>query len=113
MHFIFSVLANSLALYLAAIFIPGFSVVGGLTAFLIAGAILTVINTVVKPVLKLITGPFIALTLGLFSIVVNALLLYLLDLLSPQVTIQGFLPLLLGTLLIGAVNFVLGVARKK
>lgn len=110
---IFSVLVNAVALYLAAFFIPGFSVMGGIVAFLTAGAILTVINATLRPLMKLILGPFIVLTFGLFVIVINALTLYLLDVLSPQVTIQGYPALLLATLLIGVINLILGFARKK
>lgn len=110
---IFSIFSNAVALYLAAFFIPGFSVMGGIVAFLTAGAILTAINTTLRPLMKLILGPFIVLTLGLFVIVINALTLYLLDVLSPQVTIQGYPALLLATLLMCAVNLILGFARKK
>ncbi|MFH1162055.1 MAG: phage holin family protein [Candidatus Jorgensenbacteria bacterium] len=110
---IFAVFSNTIALLIADYAIPGFSVVGGIVAFLTAGAILTIINTLLRPLLKLFLGPFIVLTLGLFAIVINALTFYLLDVLSPQVTIQGYLPLLLATLLVGAVNLILGFARRK
>lgn len=111
--FIFSIFSNALALYLAATFIPGFSVADGLVAFATAGAILAVLNAFLKPLMKIFLGPFIILTLGLFAIVINAVTLYLLDLLSEAVTISGYLPLLEATLLVSAVNFVLGIARKK
>lgn len=101
------------ALYLAATYIPEFSVSDGIAAYLTAAAILTVINLIVKPILKVVLSPVIALTLGLFMIVINALVLYLLDLLSTAVTINGYLPLLLAALLVGAVNLILGFARKK
>jgi putative membrane protein len=109
---IFHIFTNAVALLVASYFVAGFSVSGGLVALAIAAIILTAINTFIRPILKLLLGPLVILTFGLFTIVINALSLYLLDLWSPAITIQGYLPLLLGTLIVSVVNAVLGLSAK-
>jgi len=109
---IFSVFSNSIALYAAAYFITGFNFLGGFIELIIAGAILSVINIFIRPVLKLILGPLIILTLGLFIIVVNAATLFILDIFSQPLTIQGYIPLLYASLLVGLVNFIISTSGK-
>jgi len=96
--------ANAVALYAAVRFIDGFSVSGGIETYLILGGILMLLNAIVRPIVKLLAGPLIILTLGLFALVVNVLMLALLDFVSDALTIQGYIPLLLGTVLVGLVN---------
>lgn len=76
-------------------------------ALIVAGVVLSLINLAVRPFLRLIFSPLILLTMGLALIAVNMLVLYLLDYLLTSITIDGLLPLLLGTLIISAVNVVL------
>lgn len=109
---IFSVFSNSIALYAAAYFITGFNFSGDFVQLIIAGAILSVINTFIRPVLKLVLGPLIVLTLGLFIIVVNAATLFILDIFSQPLTIQGYIPLLYASLLVGFVNFIISTSGK-
>ncbi len=111
-RFIIHFFANAVAILAAAYFIPGFSFSGDVTALAIAALILTVINTFIRPILKLLLGPLVILTFGLFTIVINALSLYLLDTLSTAITIQGYLPLLLATLIVSVVNAVVGLTAK-
>lgn len=106
------ILSNMLALYAAAYLVTGFQLEGGLVPLFTTAAILTLINMFIRPVVKLLSGPFIMLTLGLFTIVVNALMLFILDKLSDPLTITGYAPLLLGTLIIGVVNLVFGLGSK-
>lgn len=106
-NFIFGTFTNTVALYVATLVVTGFVFQGDLIALAITGAILTVINLLVKPILRLLFGPLILLTLGLFSIVINALTLIILDFFSTPLTIQGYAPLLYGTLIIAAVNLLL------
>jgi putative membrane protein len=109
---ILHVVANAVALYLAVCLIDGFSVSGGAATYLVLGGILMVLNAVVRPIVKLLTGPLIILTLGLFAIIVNALMLALLDFASDALTIQGYIPLILGTVLVGLVNFLFHAGGK-
>ncbi|MEK7465694.1 MAG: phage holin family protein [Patescibacteria group bacterium] len=106
------ILSNMLALYAAAYLVTGFQLEGGFVPLFTTAAILTLINMFIRPVVKLLSGPFIMLTLGLFTIVVNALMLFILDKLSDPLTITGYVPLLLGTLIIGVVNLLFGFGAK-
>ena len=104
---------NAIALYLAAHFVTGFVLTGTLQEIFILALILTVLNFTVKPLLTLILGPVIILTFGIGIIAVNALILYILDIFSQNLTIQTIPALVFGTLIFGAVNFVFHMGRSK
>jgi len=97
--------SNAIGLYLSHRFIEGVVFSGALQDLVVAGIILAVINLVIRPILKLIFGPVIFLTLGLFMFVINAVTLYILDILVDALTIQGYLPLLYASIVIGLLNF--------
>jgi putative membrane protein len=112
MHFLgailLAVLTNLAGLIAAAHYIIGFHlVVTDWKLLLEIAAIFTVLNVVLKPILKLFLGPLIVLTLGVGMILVNAAVLALLDFLTPALSIAGIAPLIEATLLIAAVNFVI------
>lgn len=107
-----TVAANGLGLYLAARFIPGFEFIGTLTELAIAAIVFALINWVIRPLVKLVTSPLIILTLGLFTLVVNLAMLWLLDFITPNLTIQNLTALILGTVLIGFINAVATSFRK-
>ena len=96
--------ANIVALYAAGRFINDFTVPSDIKHLVVAGVALTLINLLVRPILKLILSPIIILTLGLGVIAVNALTLTLLATLLQTVTINGILPLLYATILISFIN---------
>lgn len=108
-HLLFSILSNAIALIAAAYFVPGFFLVKSAAAILVAALLFTGLNLVIKPILKVFFGPFILISLGIFLIIINALLLKILDFFSPQLTIEGYLPLLYATIIISVVNFVLTI----
>lgn len=109
---IFHIFSNAVALYAAAHFIGGFLFVGNIIELVVAAAILTLINLLLKPILKLLLGPLIVLTFGLFVIVINAITLYILDIISQPLTIQGYLPLIYASLLIGLINLIINTGGK-
>ena len=110
---IFSIVSNMIALFAAGAFIPGFAVANDFVALAGAAAILAVLNLVLRPILKLFFGPLMVLTLGAFAVVVNGLLLYVLDIVSTAVTIEGYMALLVGALVVSVVNIVLHMSAKK
>ena len=112
MSLILSLLGNSLALYVAQLVIPGFIVSGGFKGYLIAGIILGLLNLIVKPVIKLIAFPLILLTLGLFNIVINALLIWGVSELTSYVIFDNYLTLFWATLVVAIVNTIVGIFRK-
>lgn len=105
-------LLNAAALALMS-YIPGVVIESGIRGLALITLIFTALNIFIKPILKVILSPVIILTLGLGLLVVNAIILFVLDLLTEHLTIQGALPLILATLLISAANFVIHVVNKK
>lgn len=93
-------------LWLATEFVPGVSLEGNLQVLLAAGLILGIINTFIKPAVKLITLPLNILTLGLFSLVVNMLMVLAVDILFIELTIAGLIPLFWTTLLVWSLSVV-------
>jgi putative membrane protein len=117
-RFIFHVFSNTIAILIAANVVAGFIFNGDLVGLAIAAVVLSVINTFIRPVVKMILGPILVLTFGLFIIVINAISIflvpYLLNVLgfSSPIVIDGYLPLLFATLIISAVNLIVGLAAK-
>jgi putative membrane protein len=105
--FLFRIFSNAIALLAAAYLVAGFTFSGTFIAMLVTATILTLINIFIKPLLTFFMGPLILLTLGLFYLVINAITLYILDIFSTPLTIQGYLPLLYGTLIVTIVNVIL------
>lgn len=116
MGFIIAVLVNAAALWAAVQVLDGLDFSGEPYQWLILALIFGVVNAVVKPVLKIFTFPITIITLGLFLLVLNALMLYLTSWLAGLVgltfTIGGFLDAILGAIVIAivgmALNYVLG-----
>ncbi len=106
-------LINGVALYMAADLVHGIDVRGGWLALAVMALIFGLVNALIRPVLKLLTCPLIILTLGLFTLVINALMLMLASWLGRQFGIgfyvAGFWPALRGALVISVVSFVLTV----
>ena len=80
-----------LILYFVPQFIPGFTVDGGFTTYIIGALALALMFLVIKPILTFISLPVNLITLGIFSLFINALILYMLTILIPEITIQPFI----------------------
>jgi len=79
-----------LALYFMPIIVPGFTIEGGFITLFIGAIVLALMFLILKPILNIISFPVNMLTLGLFSIITNAFILYLLTILVPNITVQPF-----------------------
>lgn len=104
MNLIGRLLINILAILLVAYYIPGISVDGFYTALIVA-IILGLINVTIKPVLFVLTLPITILTLGLFTFVINAGLFWFVASFIEGFSVDGFLPALIGTILISIVSW--------
>lgn len=113
MKFIAQILINALAIFLAAYLVPGFVFRGNILTLIIAGLILGLINFFIKPILRLISTPLIILTLGFFLIIINMALLWLLEYLVPDLTINGLWAYFWGVLIISGVNLFFSFSKKK
>jgi putative membrane protein len=98
------IITNGLGLYIAQWLVPGFVMNGGLKEYVLAALVLALLNMLVKPLVKLISLPLIVLTLGLFTIVINALMLWVVDYQFSFVVIHSYTALFLATLVVSAVN---------
>lgn len=96
----------TVAILFAAYLIDGIYVRGFLSAFM-AAAILGILNAFLRPVLLIVTLPFNILTLGLFTFIINALLLKMASGVISGFEIQGFWPAVLGALIISIVSWLM------
>ena len=114
------VIAATLGLWLATLFVPevivraypesnffGFPLTAQWEIFLVLGIVLGLLNYFLKPLLKTLALPLEILTLGLFTIVINMALLWLLDTMFDELYIPLFLPVLYTTLIIWILNIII------
>jgi putative membrane protein len=106
MKFLMRVLLNGIAIVVAAWLVPGVRLTG-IGAALGAGAILGLVNALVRPVLFVLTLPFTLLTLGLFIFVLNALCLGLTAAVIPGFDIAGFWSALFGAFVVSVASWIL------
>lgn len=99
---------TGIAVLLATAIIPGIEAHSA-SAGVAAVIVLALLNAVVRPFLYLLSIPFIILTLGLFMVIINALLLQLVSLLVKGFVVQGFWPSVGGALLISVVSSILNL----
>ncbi len=78
------------SLYLTQMLVPGFNVKGGLAILAGSAAVFTALNFLLKPILKIIFLPINFITLGLFSSVINILILYILIYFVPQIKMTAW-----------------------
>ena len=83
-------LINAFALFLISQVVYGLEIKGGFLTYFFGGLALALLFKLLKPILKLISLPLNALTLGFFSFVVNAIIFYLLTVFIPSISISGF-----------------------
>jgi putative membrane protein len=105
-HLLLSWLISAFSLWIAAQIVPGLQI-SGFGAALIATVVIAVVNSTIGLVLKALTFPLIFLTLGLFLLVVNAILLKIASMLVPGFVVRGFVAALLGSILITVLNEIL------
>ncbi len=105
--FLLRAVLNTVAIAIAPSFIPGVQVDGILPA-LAGGALLAVVNAVIRPVLVILTLPITIFTLGLFILVVNAGCFWFVAWLIKGFRVSGFWPAVFGALLVSVVSWVAG-----
>lgn len=102
---------SGIAIVITAYLLPGVTL-SGFKAALLAALVLGLINAVIKPVLTLLTLPLTILTLGLFSLVLNALLIMLVTKIVPGFQVQGFLWAVAFSVVLTVVNWGLSFFRQ-
>ena len=105
---------NTLALYAAVWLVPGLRYEGGTARFLLVGLVFGLVNSFLRPLLTVLTCPLVVATLGLFLLVINALLLLATGWLSQRwglgFSVDGFLPAFLGGIIVGITSTILALA---
>ncbi len=110
---IIRLIINAAALTAAAYLVPGIDIVGepGWVTVAIMALVFGLVNALIRPLLKLLTCPLIILTLGLFTLVINGLMLWLASWIGRQFTlgfeVSGFWSAFWGALVISVVSFFL------
>lgn len=103
MKLLFRWLINAVALIAVANIVPGFGVDTFYTA-LIAALVLGLVNALIRPILLILTLPINILTLGLFTFVINALMVWLASTIVSGFTVEGFVPAFVAALFLWAVS---------
>jgi len=98
-------LLSAIALLIVTYIVPGFQV-SGIFSALIAAVVIGLFNATIGLFLKVITFPLTVLTLGIFWFVVNAIVLKLATLFVPGFQINGFMPALLGAIILSVINMI-------
>ncbi|MFZ1154599.1 MAG: phage holin family protein [Solirubrobacteraceae bacterium] len=98
---------NTVALFVATWLLSGLSYGNDWWALLVAGLVFTLVNFFLKPVLAILSIPFIIVTLGIFYLLINVLMIYLTHWIVPQFTITSFWWAVLAAIIISAVNGIL------
>jgi putative membrane protein len=104
MGLLVSWLVIAAAVVVAAWIVPGVDVEGGFWSILLVAAILGLVNVILGTILRILTFPILILTLGLFSIVINMIILWVTTLLTDRLEIDGFWAYFFAALVIAVVT---------
>lgn len=112
--FILRIIANGLGVFAAVYFLPQYiSFTGGWIDYLIVGIVLAIANMIAKPILKIVSAPLILITLGLFLIIINMIILFGVDYFVEQVNINGFTGYFWISIILAIINAIIVGATKK
>jgi putative membrane protein len=111
MGFLIRLVVNAVALICVTYIVPGIHV-SGLGGAIIAALILGVVNAILRPILVVLSLPLELLTLGLFTLVINALLFWLVGALHVGLTVDGFWPAFWGAIVMAIVSWILSFVTR-
>lgn len=112
MKLLVKILLSSIAVVIASYLLPGVVVEGFTTAVIIA-VLLSLLNVTVKPILIVLTIPLTVFTLGLFLLVINALIILMADAIVPGFEVHSFWWALIFSLLLSLINSLLSDLSKE
>lgn len=110
--FLFRIVANALAVLVAARFVPGVIYGYEPVSLLKIAAILALVNAFIKPALKLLFSPLILLTLGLFTIIINIFMVWLAAYFAPELLIIGIAAYFWTMIIVTVFNFAASALTK-
>jgi putative membrane protein len=100
---------NAVALWVAAQLISGIHLSGDFWTVILVAAVFGLLNALIKPVAMILSLPLLVITLGLFTIIVNAGMLMLTGALVSALEVAGFGPAILGSLIISVVSLLFSI----
>jgi putative membrane protein len=106
---ILRVAINAIALWVAASLIDGITLSDDLPSVIVVAVVFGLVNAFIRPIARLISFPFLVLTLGLFTLVVNAIMLQITDALTSGIDVDGFWTSILGAFVISVVSWILSI----
>jgi len=107
------ILLNGLAILLVARVVPGIHYEGDWIYLVLTGVVVGLLNLTVRPLVTILSLPFIVLSLGLFFFAINAFMLYVAAWLLDGLTVDGCLPALIGGIVIALFNWVIRAFSKE
>lgn len=107
MHFVLRYLGTVAAVILTVYLVPGLVVTHGWETILLVALVWSVLVGVIRPVLSILTLPFTIITFGLFALVLNALLFYLMEFIVPGFMITNFWSAFLGALVLSILSWLI------
>ncbi len=107
------IISGILGLWLATQFVVGVEFIGPTGTLVWAGIGLGIINSFLKPILKIIAIPLRMLTLGLFGIIINMGMIWLIDIIFPELIILGLIPLFWTTIIVWGLSIILLFSGKR
>ena len=106
MRMLLQIVLNGVGVLIASQLIPGIHYTGSWSYLLVVGLVIGIINLLVKPIVTFFSFPLVVLTLGLFFLVINGLMLWLAALILPgHLKIDGCVPAILGGVVIAVLNW--------
>lgn len=106
MKLILNLIVNGFAVFIAAYLLPGVHIAGFLEAIIVSIG-LGIVNTFIRPIVLLMTLPINVVTLGLFTFIINGLLVLLVSAFIPGFSVDNFGWAMLFSIVLWAVNFIL------
>jgi putative membrane protein len=98
---------NSLGLWIASRIISGIVIDQKLKTILWVGLLMSIINSILKPIIIILSLPALVFTLGIFMLVINGFMLLIVDKISSRLSISTFGAAVLGGIIIGLVNYLI------
>lgn len=105
-RFIILLFANIVGFYIADRYVDGLELQQTIEAYIKVAAVFTIAYIVIRPLIKILLTPIMIITLGLGSLIINALLLWGLDRVLVELLISGLYPLAYATLIISGINLI-------
>ena len=108
-RFLLRFLMNALALWIAARLINDVEIAGGLLQLFLSAFVFSVINSVLRPILVVLTLPAVIFSLGLFMLIINGFIVYVASELYAPLMVNGFSEAIVTAIIIWVVNYALSI----